>query len=777
MAYPRHDAVLRFLREGWFEYGEMAAFARSLRPGDQVLDIGAHCGLYSAIASNILGEKADVIALEPNARLHPFLKANLAPEWTTNSRPQQIDGRGLVCAAVGVIDGTAQLYVGGDEHTAYGTIVSPSHEPDTTDERVRTEALDVPVIEFSKLLATFADRSFVFAKVDIEGLEFDLFESVQSFLESSQNFHFQIEFDEANYASAGRGTRQLADLISSLGFEFLKFDARKQTLVPFEGDFPLWNTNLIATKEPDLLQNRVQSAKQQVVEITTDLVQRGEACNQIYLKREEIIPLKNELVATIETAHKMHAAMEARPISEDEARDLHSVLMRTGNEDLVDKARIALGKVGGAARGVTDQLNRANQKLGQIHDMKSDLASTVETVMTMHAAMEGRTLASDEISTMRASLESADYKRLVAIAQDNLGRLSGAAKSVTEQLDSANAIINAIDVEKRSIEEWLPVSFKRLVESAFIIRRNLERQPTSDDEVAAFRTTIKSESPVNLSRRSDEMMSGLRIAGDRLLESMESIGGSGERAMQAEAKLTGILEKLEQLQHDLAQSQSESELSPQHSKPSGAMPGFAHDQAASDKDVEALIALIASRARGQMEAYQRAETELERATSELSRLETLLSNNHVITSSALECLENARETLATLLFSSAANQSVMHDKLQTTKENLNRIQLHLTHLLNQMQTSSTPHPHQDQSSEASRELQRIAKHFNNRISDIGAMIGNLSRSRWISLGDKLGTEVSTQLVSISDYAAQAVAEFNAMTQSQSSGSKQEDNSA
>src|SRR6202166_2263762 len=64
----RNDNVGKPLLSGNFEKAEMAFVERFLRPGMIVLDLGAHHGLYSLLASKIVGAEGRVFAFEPSPR-------------------------------------------------------------------------------------------------------------------------------------------------------------------------------------------------------------------------------------------------------------------------------------------------------------------------------------------------------------------------------------------------------------------------------------------------------------------------------------------------------------------------------------------------------------------------------------------------------------------------------------------------------------------------------------------------------------------------------------
>jgi FkbM family methyltransferase len=51
---------------GFYEPSKMRLVANMLKPGDVFADVGAHAGMYSLMASRIVGSRGVVIAIEPN---------------------------------------------------------------------------------------------------------------------------------------------------------------------------------------------------------------------------------------------------------------------------------------------------------------------------------------------------------------------------------------------------------------------------------------------------------------------------------------------------------------------------------------------------------------------------------------------------------------------------------------------------------------------------------------------------------------------------------------
>ena len=92
-------------REGKFEAAELAFVEVFLRPGMTALDIGAHNGLYSLLASRRVGPQGRVISFEPSPRERKALRLNLALNWIRNVSVQGI--------APGSEDGEADFYLVG----------------------------------------------------------------------------------------------------------------------------------------------------------------------------------------------------------------------------------------------------------------------------------------------------------------------------------------------------------------------------------------------------------------------------------------------------------------------------------------------------------------------------------------------------------------------------------------------------------------------------------------------------------------------------------------
>src|SRR5438445_9633985 len=94
-----------------FEARELAFAERLLLPGMTVLDIGAHQGLYTLLASRCVGPSGRVFSFEPSPRERRAMRLNLTINFCDNVMVQAL--------ALGSEETTADLYVVDEYNTGY----------------------------------------------------------------------------------------------------------------------------------------------------------------------------------------------------------------------------------------------------------------------------------------------------------------------------------------------------------------------------------------------------------------------------------------------------------------------------------------------------------------------------------------------------------------------------------------------------------------------------------------------------------------------------------
>ncbi len=194
------DKLIFVFREGYEP--ELAYLERALSPGNTFVDVGANLGIYTLVASRIVGPSGRVIAFEPSAQSFSQLKANITLNGLTNVQ--------VYPAAVSDKIGQAFLYHGSDPaQNSLGR--DPRLEP--KGEEVVTQSLDSAISQAS------VGRVHVI-KMDVEGAE----ELVLRGADTVVTMHHPTIIFEINQdASTRLGLSPLGawDLLNSFGYRFV----------------------------------------------------------------------------------------------------------------------------------------------------------------------------------------------------------------------------------------------------------------------------------------------------------------------------------------------------------------------------------------------------------------------------------------------------------------------------------------------------------------------------------------------------------------------------
>jgi FkbM family methyltransferase len=142
---------------------------RCLAPGDLVVDVGAHVGYFSLLASRLVGASGEVVAIEASPTTFVRLQGNLALNaHAANVRP--------VCAVAGDIPGVRAVFRG------------PAHSTGLTSVRARSQIgnrfeADVAQAPLATLLSPDEIARVRLIKIDVEGAEFEVLEGLTAVIE------------------------------------------------------------------------------------------------------------------------------------------------------------------------------------------------------------------------------------------------------------------------------------------------------------------------------------------------------------------------------------------------------------------------------------------------------------------------------------------------------------------------------------------------------------------------------------------------------------------
>jgi FkbM family methyltransferase len=144
---------------GVFERAEQDVFARTVRPGDVVYDLGANVGFYTLLAAKLAGPTGRVVAFEPVPRNLGYLRRHLALN--------QCENVSVVAAAVSDRSGTAR-FRDGPAHTV-GALARDERGYD-----VEVIALDDYCVGPTSHGSTSHGPAPRVIKIDVEGAEADV---------------------------------------------------------------------------------------------------------------------------------------------------------------------------------------------------------------------------------------------------------------------------------------------------------------------------------------------------------------------------------------------------------------------------------------------------------------------------------------------------------------------------------------------------------------------------------------------------------------------------
>lgn len=183
-----------------------------VRPGDTVVDVGAHIGYYTLILARLVGPKGRVLAFEPDPLNFAILQRNVELNGYTNVE--------LFRCALSDRCGQFRLFQSTDnagDHRLYESLDEP---------RAVVEA------EAVTLDSVFGDRTETvdFVKMDVQGAEGMALEGMSGLLSRCPRVKMILEFWPLGLARAGYSAELLLGRLTEMGFRIYEVDERNLTI-------------------------------------------------------------------------------------------------------------------------------------------------------------------------------------------------------------------------------------------------------------------------------------------------------------------------------------------------------------------------------------------------------------------------------------------------------------------------------------------------------------------------------------------------------------------
>ena len=154
--------------------------------GDAVIDVGAHVGRYTLIASKRVGSKGKVIAAEPDPTNVQMLESNIELNHLTNVK--------IVRCAICAEHKKIKLYLPGNDSqvTIYNTIMQDRAHSSERSVDVDGYTLDYLVDQYIDPITEDSIRG-IWIKIDVEGAEYEVLKGATNLLSRNQAISVLIE--------------------------------------------------------------------------------------------------------------------------------------------------------------------------------------------------------------------------------------------------------------------------------------------------------------------------------------------------------------------------------------------------------------------------------------------------------------------------------------------------------------------------------------------------------------------------------------------------------
>jgi FkbM family methyltransferase len=143
------------IRKGYYEPEIVRLFERYLKPGMTFVDIGAHVGQYTLIASNLVGPSGQVHSFEPDPQTYAWLDSNITRNKLTNVTTNQ--------AVLSDVPGKLEFFL-----SQVGDVGSNSLRPPNN---FSGHTVEVRCLTIDGYLADRGVEKVDLLKIDVEGAE------------------------------------------------------------------------------------------------------------------------------------------------------------------------------------------------------------------------------------------------------------------------------------------------------------------------------------------------------------------------------------------------------------------------------------------------------------------------------------------------------------------------------------------------------------------------------------------------------------------------------
>jgi FkbM family methyltransferase len=188
-----------------FEEAERSFVESFLRPGMTVLDIGAHHGYYTLLASRRVGSRGRVVAFEPSPRERSRLNLHL--------RLNRCKNVSVESCALGDADSEEELFLASRAESGLNSLRRPDVSGATTRVSVAVQRLD-------DVLLKQRIGSVDFVKLDVEGAELSVLKGARELLTKRPRPVILAEVQDVRTTPWGYEAKEIVRFLSDLDYRW-----------------------------------------------------------------------------------------------------------------------------------------------------------------------------------------------------------------------------------------------------------------------------------------------------------------------------------------------------------------------------------------------------------------------------------------------------------------------------------------------------------------------------------------------------------------------------
>lgn len=212
-----------FARSQLYEPEVVGALIRFLQPGDTFIDVGAHIGYYSLLASTLVGEAGAILTFEPEANNYQKIIANIRRNNFTNIE--------LINAALGSENKTIELFVNTDNDGGHALWDVGRHNFNQKSRQApKKQKINLSTLDFA--IKHRELNHFKLLKIDTEGAELEVLKGATELITKYKIPYIICEVNRFGLEQMGTNETQLRSFMESHGYSTYLLTTQSANPIP-----------------------------------------------------------------------------------------------------------------------------------------------------------------------------------------------------------------------------------------------------------------------------------------------------------------------------------------------------------------------------------------------------------------------------------------------------------------------------------------------------------------------------------------------------------------